>query len=373
MGNINGKFANKKFYFNCEKNDQLKGYSKELLDKLDKEYPNGVSFTKDGRPIFPGPRINLWFKYQGNSKDYRVKDEYCKKHGLDPAKYTAEHLSHSTKIVVVCRDVHNLIKHTGGASDCRFICSLPESLVGQPVAFWQDLWYKHVRFIQYKALVNRAYIWPLIVLLGVYIASVFLILGDLMFSIFPQKKNTLFKKIRSDFSISISDEVIKVGFCFLSLILLIGLFLNLKVGNIFNSLPDNEKIVKAKNEVIGQIKPTNIKKESLCNSILTDKIKFRKASSELNKFNLNELNNIVKLLATNDNKILIEGHASSEGGKNFNQWISLQRAYIVKEYLLENGISNKRIEVKACGSNVPKATNETEEGRRINRRVTIKE
>lgn len=85
-----------------------------------------------------------------------------------------------------------------------------------------------------------------------------------------------------------------------------------------------------------------------------------------------ELNRIVKILDENpDVRIHIEGHTDSIGTDEYNLQLSRKRAESVRNYLVSKGISTDRIAIFGFGSTMPIATNATEEGRALNRRVEI--
>jgi type VI secretion system protein ImpK len=71
--------------------------------------------------------------------------------------------------------------------------------------------------------------------------------------------------------------------------------------------------------------------------------------------------------------VLVEGHASRERGgpDDQNQRLSDDRATNVVALLKASGLRNERVTGKGFGSKAPVATNETEQGRRQNRRVEI--
>ena len=70
--------------------------------------------------------------------------------------------------------------------------------------------------------------------------------------------------------------------------------------------------------------------------------------------------------------IVLSGHADSTGTEEYNNTLSLKRATTVKGYLMKNfKISLERITVKAYGESMPIASNDTKEGRALNRRVEI--
>lgn len=71
-------------------------------------------------------------------------------------------------------------------------------------------------------------------------------------------------------------------------------------------------------------------------------------------------------------KVILAGHADSTGTEKYNYDLSLKRADSVKKYLLERQeISENRTIIKAYGENEPVASNNSEEGKALNRRVDI--
>jgi len=70
-------------------------------------------------------------------------------------------------------------------------------------------------------------------------------------------------------------------------------------------------------------------------------------------------------------KILVEGHTDNIGSNKLNDLLSLNRAESVKAYLIKKGIEPNRIETKGFGKRKPIASNDTEFGRRLNRRTEI--
>lgn len=86
-----------------------------------------------------------------------------------------------------------------------------------------------------------------------------------------------------------------------------------------------------------------------------------------------ELQTLVDFLNTNDKlKVEIQGHTDSSGRPESNLVLSTLRAKSLVDYLVENGIGLSRLEYKGYGDTMPIAENETVDGRRQNRRTTIK-
>nr|WP_320022606.1 OmpA family protein [uncultured Draconibacterium sp.] len=86
-----------------------------------------------------------------------------------------------------------------------------------------------------------------------------------------------------------------------------------------------------------------------------------------------ELQKLVSFLKNNSGlKVEIQGHTDSSGNSESNLELSKLRAKSVVDYLVENGIAGSRLQSEGYGDTKPVATNETVEGRRLNRRTTIK-
>ena len=70
--------------------------------------------------------------------------------------------------------------------------------------------------------------------------------------------------------------------------------------------------------------------------------------------------------------VISAGHTDSIGTDAYNMKLSLRRAEAVKNYLVSEGISAKRIKVEGFGEANPVASNATAEGRAQNRRVELR-
>ena len=73
-----------------------------------------------------------------------------------------------------------------------------------------------------------------------------------------------------------------------------------------------------------------------------------------------------------DTVIRVEGHTDSTGREAYNLELSARRAVAVKDLIVKKGISPYRLETVTYGETRPIATNATEAGRQMNRRVEIK-
>jgi outer membrane protein OmpA-like peptidoglycan-associated protein len=101
-----------------------------------------------------------------------------------------------------------------------------------------------------------------------------------------------------------------------------------------------------------------------------EKVLFAYDRADLNgtaKTNLDKLNAI--LTQYPETNITIIGHTDSKGSESYNQALSVNRAGSVTAYAGQKGINTSRLTAIGKGETDPIATNETEEGRSLNRRV----
>ncbi len=67
----------------------------------------------------------------------------------------------------------------------------------------------------------------------------------------------------------------------------------------------------------------------------------------------------------------IVGHTDSTGPADYNQRLSERRARAVYDYLVDRGVDPNRLRWEGRGESEPRASNATEAGRQLNRRVEI--
>ncbi|MBN1131997.1 MAG: OmpA family protein [Bacteroidales bacterium] len=72
-----------------------------------------------------------------------------------------------------------------------------------------------------------------------------------------------------------------------------------------------------------------------------------------------------------DAVVTIEGHSDNRGSEAANDQFARLRAEAVMNYFTENGIPGGRIRTVSKSDREPAATNQTEEGRKLNRRAQI--
>jgi len=99
-------------------------------------------------------------------------------------------------------------------------------------------------------------------------------------------------------------------------------------------------------------------------------VNFATNSAELTAESIISLNFLVEFLRDNPKiEIEIDGHTDNIGDDTSNISLSIRRARSVLEYLVSQKISENRLIHKGFGEEQPLTTNETEEGKAMNRRV----
>lgn len=113
-----------------------------------------------------------------------------------------------------------------------------------------------------------------------------------------------------------------------------------------------------------------VKADSLI--ILGGELLFETNKSTLRSEHFATLNSIVDYLLLHlERSVRISGHTDINGKETHNLSLSKQRADVVAEYLVDNGIEINRVETFGLGSAKPIAENTTDQGRRKNRRVEL--
>jgi OmpA-OmpF porin, OOP family len=87
----------------------------------------------------------------------------------------------------------------------------------------------------------------------------------------------------------------------------------------------------------------------------------------------NELNQLALMLKEYGKmEIQLEGHTDCRGSKRLNHELSLQRVNVVRDYLVAQGIKKDRIKTRAFGGELPLSRENSEEARKMNRRVEVR-
>lgn len=105
-------------------------------------------------------------------------------------------------------------------------------------------------------------------------------------------------------------------------------------------------------------------------TIQLDHVLFHRGTDEFIEGSQEQLDQVVKILTENTRlKILVKGHTDNQGDPSRNLALSERRAKKVRDYILRQGFTSRRVQAKGYGGNAPLHSNAQEETRRLNRRV----
>ena len=94
-------------------------------------------------------------------------------------------------------------------------------------------------------------------------------------------------------------------------------------------------------------------------------------SYELSGESLEALSGFASAIQQNDLKIEVQGHADWIATESYNMTLSERRAEVVADYLVDRGVSPSRLTTIGYGETRPISSNNTAEGRALNRRTQI--
>ena len=100
-----------------------------------------------------------------------------------------------------------------------------------------------------------------------------------------------------------------------------------------------------------------------------DAINFDFGKSTIKSESHDYLNQLATTLIRTNAKIEVKGHTDNVGTEEFNMKLSKDRAKAVMDYLINRGVDKNKLTYSYYGMSRPLTTNDTEEGRTMNRRV----
>jgi len=129
--------------------------------------------------------------------------------------------------------------------------------------------------------------------------------------------------------------------------------------------------VLAEERRANQIEVERLQNENL-KITMNSEVSFAYNSAQLTPAFHNTLDKVADILARYPRtSIKITGHTDSRGSAEYNQQLSVQRAQAVGYYLSDRGIDSRRVVAEGRGELQPRASNDTEAGRQLNRRVEM--
>ncbi len=124
------------------------------------------------------------------------------------------------------------------------------------------------------------------------------------------------------------------------------------------------------NSVINNLSETpQGEKEKLESFLEHNVIYFEINQKELDEQHHRVLDYLAAKLMTFDSRLIVSGYSDNLSSPQYNLELSQERAQVVASYLFSKNLHHDKIQIAYFGENNPKATNLTEEGRSLNRRV----
>jgi OOP family OmpA-OmpF porin len=135
---------------------------------------------------------------------------------------------------------------------------------------------------------------------------------------------------------------------------------------------DKDGVVDSKDECPNTPKGVAVD-EVGCAQTITLRVMFGFDEATIKPEFMEKIEEVATFMKTHEQfNVKLEGHTDSKGSEAYNQKLSIQRANAVAKTLMSFGIDLKRISAEGFGEGNPIATNETDEGRALNRRVEAK-
>jgi len=121
-----------------------------------------------------------------------------------------------------------------------------------------------------------------------------------------------------------------------------------------------------------QLKELNAKQTKRGLVITLGDVLFDTNQAQLKPGGVREMQKLADILKDNPQRtVSVEGFTDSTGTASYNQELSERRAETVRDTLAGMGVSADRITTRGYGRSFPVATNGTEAGRQLNRRVEV--
>ncbi len=135
-------------------------------------------------------------------------------------------------------------------------------------------------------------------------------------------------------------------------------------------LDSSGNVIRSNMDSIGSISLDSLKEGQILSS---NNILFDFGKSILRAESYTELDKIARMMLANTNvQIELSAHTDAIGGYSENLKLSDDRAFASKQYLISKGIKADRVVSKGYGETTPIASNLTDGGRQLNRRVEFR-
>ncbi len=143
--------------------------------------------------------------------------------------------------------------------------------------------------------------------------------------------------------------------------------------------PKQDEKIKVNNVLVSQVNEEEVNTTSLekaaigeiASRVVFESIYFDSNKSKLRPEAKKVLDELIDYIQNSSKKLKIEihGHTDSQGSMEYNIKLGRKRGNSAYKYLLKKGLNQSLLIVNSVGEHSPRATNDTPEGRQLNRRV----
>ncbi len=143
------------------------------------------------------------------------------------------------------------------------------------------------------------------------------------------------------------------------------------IGHYMDNQQKEMEAALAAEQASHDIEIRRLQDESLKIDIASE-ISFDFGKADLKPAFMPTLQKVAGILQRYPNTVIdVVGHTDSVGSESYNMTLSRQRAESVVYYFASQGVASNRLVASGRGESQPRATNDTEAGRQLNRRVEI--
>ncbi|MCS6878258.1 MAG: OmpA family protein [Geminicoccaceae bacterium] len=151
----------------------------------------------------------------------------------------------------------------------------------------------------------------------------------------------------------------------------VGAAVGAGIGYLFDRQEEEFKSTLAREREAGRVEVERVR-EDLLKITLQNEILFDFDRADIKPAFAPTLDKLAGVLIKYDRSFAtVVGHTDAVGSEAYNEGLSLRRARAVVDALIARGVPASRLSAEGRGEREPRATNATEAGRQLNRRVEI--
>lgn len=140
---------------------------------------------------------------------------------------------------------------------------------------------------------------------------------------------------------------------------------------------NNAAVITQAEPAVEVVEPAPITEEAAAEELLFEPLDVYFESAKASIIHTEEIDNFLAtakeyLAAHPDRKLSIVGHTDSDGTDATNNRLSLDRANLLKNFLVQDGFTAGQLITSGMGEKAPVASNESPEGKAKNRRATVR-